>query len=202
MTNSFRTHFSALLFILTACLVHAQDAAPSFSITISMPSEIKAGSQPELKIRLTNTCDHVIPFDRSVAGLGERNFDIVLLDTKGNPAPSTACMKAIRGEDQGPGPKVVLTDNYFNMDLKPGESVTETTYLGRVFELKPGTYRVQVSRRDFGPRAVVTFKPHSPEESDLNKPLPKGLSKPNPTIPVPKPRAIAKSNVISFTVVP
>jgi hypothetical protein len=178
----------------------AQKTRPEFSIAISAPPIVKVGTPISVKITVTNTSNHVIAFDRW--DVGQRDFNIEIVDLQGNPAPSTKYMKATRGEDQGPGPQVVFAGSLVQTDLKPGEALKETADLKELFDLEPGKYTVHLWRRDFQEGHVTSGVTTKPEDMDLSKPPQEGISQPNPPRAAAKPKAVAKSNMITITVTP
>jgi hypothetical protein len=169
----------------------ARDGKAEFSIVISAPQSVKAGSFVAVDAILTNISDHDIKLDDDANG--ERNLDLEVRDSQGTPPAETLYLKAIRGESQGPGPTaLVLTPKYIIRDLKPGETSKEGARLSQVFDLKPGTYKVTFRRPDyhFTPRDVMRILPEKERQPYTEPPPPL------------KPKAMVKSNTITITLTP
>lgn len=135
--------FGTLLLVIIAmaalsCAGAAQEAKPQFSIAINASSSVKAGSPILVDITVKNVSSHIIAFDGEL--LGERDFDIDVADSHGNPPPATKYMKAIRGEDQGPGSQIILAGSLAQKDLKPGEILQESMYLKQI--VRPAAWHV------------------------------------------------------------
>jgi len=179
--------------------VQAQEGKPEFSIAISAPESVKAGApQIILNATVTNITDHPIALDS--AGCLEQDFTVDVRNAQGKSPVKTPYMKAITGEDQGPGPQVVIaTGSLFVRDLKPGEIWKMSTDLNYLYDhLPPGEYTVTLSRPDYQVslyRLVWSTMKDNPEHKQPDP------SQPNPR-PGPLPKAVAKSNTITLTVLP
>ncbi len=191
--------------LLSAGASLAQEGKPEFSIAIHGPESAKVGTYIVVDILVTNISNHVIAFDDGdFPTLGEANFHVDLFDGRGDLAPRTSYGKAVRGEKPSPGePLIVLTGHYIERSLKPGEALKESVTLSGphefgLYDMKPGVYTVVVWRPDF--QAGHATSNSKPEDSDLSKPVaPHSEATANPV--APKPKAIAKSNTITLTVV-
>ena len=184
--------------MLFCCLGIAQNSMPTFSIAISAPETAKHGAAVMVNVTVTNVSNSTIHFDGDFPNHGERNFNIDVLDSQGNPAPETVYMKAIRGEDQGPGPThIVIVGHLVQRDLAPGATWKEEADLTTVFNLEPGTYKVRFSRPDFQDDRMEQVSPKQTHSETKNSPLPSNAQPP----PV-KPKAVAKSNTITVNIVP
>jgi len=174
--------------LLSVCTSLAQEGKPEFSITIHGPESMKVGTYIVVDILVTNISNHVIAFDDNDFPVhGEANFGVDVFDAQGELAPRTAVEKAMS------------TGHSMQRDLKPGEIVKESVALSQLFDMKPGRYTVVVSRPDY--QAGHPTTQYKPGDSDLSKPVsPPSGGTVNP--PPQKPKAIAKSNTITLTVVP
>ena len=114
----------------------AQDAKPSFSITISAPERVKVGSAIELSIIVKNIADHPIVLGSDGLTHNETNFTYDVRDSAGNVPADTPYMK-------GPGPQFVKPTY---SKVAPGETLKLSIDLCKMFEFTPGKYTVQLSR--------------------------------------------------------
>jgi len=199
-------HVAVVVIVLSACSSMAQEGRPEFSVTIHGPEIVKFGAYIVVDVLVTNISNRVIPFDDAdIPALGEANFDVNVLDAQGKLAPRTMVGKARRGEKPSPGePEIVFTGKLVERELKPGETLKESVRLGGphafgLYDLKPGTYSVSVTRPDF--QAGHASYNSVPGESDLAKSV-RSQSIKTPSLTAPKPKAIARSNTITITVVP
>jgi len=137
-----------------------QPKQPAFSIAISAPDLISAGSEPKLSIVLKNTSDHEIMLGRSVQpDHGELHHDVEVRDDKGDLAPETEYHRKIKGRlpatpGKAPPPPNVWSD--ILTSIKPGETRNDDLTISKLYDLsKPGKYTIQVSRFDEDTKAVV-----------------------------------------------
>lgn len=166
---------------------------PTFSIEVSGSSNVKARAPITVNITATNISNRVIAFD-ALSVAGERNFNIDVAAADGRRPPETLLLKAIRGEYQGPGPQLVLGGQLVQRDLAPGATLKWNVDVTKLYKLQPGTYTVRVWRPDWQmghdletPAGTVPIR--KPTVADLH-----------PASPPPK--AIAKSNIVTFEVLP
>jgi len=189
-----------LLMVLLCDIAAAQQAQkgkPEFSISISAPESLKVGSRMMIGITVSNTSGRAITFDGDDLYRGERNFNVEMLDSAGAFPPETRYLKAIKGEDQGPGPtRLVVNGKYFQRDLKPGESLKGELNLTELYDLKAGSYTVTLWRPDFqddhvrqGPPREGAGKAQSERSG--------GNAEPPHVIPA---KAIARSNTITINI--
>jgi hypothetical protein len=155
----------------------SQTVRPSFSITITAPATIKEGAQAKVEIEVKNTSNHTITFGADDLSHSEKNFAFEVRDSAGKLAPETRYMKAVNGEEQGPGPRMVILNHLGSVTLKAGETLKGSANLTELFELQPGQYTVQLWRVE-GDHMII----------DPAKPRPIG--------------ATVKSNVVSVSVNP
>jgi len=152
-----RLCLTGALALTTAAL--GQNAKPSFSITISGPSEVKAGAASYVDIVVENISSHQIMFGWD--GRGERHaqscFAIDIHDLAGK-VPAYI-------------PDYRKQAHYMNVmytHLEPGEKLTFRLDLHEVFELTPGKYTVQLSRHE---NAFATYGPDWKNEPSPNSNL-------------------------------
>jgi hypothetical protein len=171
------------------------------SIAINAPQSVTAGTNVFVEITIMNVSDHQILLSASnFPNLAERNFHVDVFNSQGELATRTQYGKALRQEDQGPGPRLIMTGRLLQTYLAPGETHKERTCISSLFDLKPGVYTVKV----WQPDSHVTNPPtwdSPPEASDLRKPIaPHATPTTNP--PPLKDKDIARSNTITITVTP
>jgi hypothetical protein len=135
-----------------------QSIAPALAITITGPTIVKVGSRAKIDIVVTNQSNRTILYGSDSPGHGERNFIFDVRDSFGKPATKTQYFKAVTGEDQGPGPQIMILGKLVEFSLKPGGTVKDTANLSELFDLKPGKYTVQLSR-NAGFNTVVVDNP-------------------------------------------
>ena len=180
----------------------AQTAKPEFSIAVSAPVSVKSGSPILLEITVSNVSNHLIAFDTDIARYAERSFDIRVTDSNGKPVQATPYMQAVRGESEEPkGPTILVEPTTVWWELQPGEILKQTADLRKSFEFKPGKYTVQVSRNDYHER--ISAPPASNPECGFLEPHPAYCNQQRPQpIAVPQVKAVAKSNIFTFIIVP
>jgi hypothetical protein len=175
----------------------AQHTTPAFSIVITSPKSVKSGASALLDVSVTNNTNHKIAFGLEDVTRAEFNFDFEVRDSRGNLVPESRYMKAVKLEDQGPGPRMVVTTRVAQPDLKPGQTLTTQADLSKLFQLEPGTYSVQLSRAE-GAHSFVL--PQSREDTDLQPA--KSASPAESLRPLPPMGMVAKSNKITIAVIP
>jgi hypothetical protein len=130
--------------ILTVSLTAtAESAKPYFSVTISAQQSVKASGAAIVNIAVTNMSKSTTAFSSGFAGEFERDFNVLASD--GRQAPETRYMKAVKGQDQGPGPQLVINTRSLSTRLAPGEALKFSADLNKLFDLAPGKYTVQLS---------------------------------------------------------
>jgi hypothetical protein len=142
---------AVVAFLLVPGLLSASspESRPSFSLEINLQQDvIKSGSDVEIAILQTNKSEVEIPVARHV-GEGERNFQLIVLDSKGTRAEETAWGRKVREN------KVEIDISLILGALKPGDTFRDSARLNRSFVLRPGKYTVQVQKTDVGSKAIV-----------------------------------------------
>jgi hypothetical protein len=126
-----------LLVPFVTVFVWAQTTTSSrqpFSITISGPlTEVKTGTDVEIKIRLTNTSGHEINLPTFHSGAMNISYSYDVRDSSG-----TLVEKKNKGRSVGSATQ---------RTVGPGETVEEETIINRVFDMsRPAQYEIQVYR--------------------------------------------------------
>jgi hypothetical protein len=130
----------------------AQDVGAPLSINISTPTNIvKAGSEIRLDIVLKNTSRHDVRVVRS-KGDAELDYEIDIRDQKGKPTMETPYGRKIHGKDSDATAK---TGSWISGTLKPDQEFEQCIVLNKVYDLSPGTYVIQLQRRDLASKGVV-----------------------------------------------
>lgn len=134
------------VFSLMSVPAFGKGAKPYFSVTISAPGSVKAGSAAIVNIAVTNTSSSTIAFSSGYReDQGEFGCDFSVVTSEGKPAPETRYMKAVKGKNQGPGSQLVISTKSLSTRLAPGEAMKFRADLNKLFDLQPGKYTVQLS---------------------------------------------------------
>ena len=122
----------------------AQEEQLPFSITISAPLTVKTGSK--LAITVKNISGS--PIDLGMTRSVEFDFLYSVRDSEGKKAPETPLHEAIEGKEPHTSPHLVVWPRwpYLPTPLSPGQTLKFDEDLAKLFDLKPGTYTVQLSR--------------------------------------------------------
>ena len=154
MSRSARVLLLAMM--LTAFGLIAWSAEAPFSLTLNVtPTVVKPGAKIAVEVVLTNTSNKEIFVSRDAGFQAEMDYKIEVLDRDGKRPPETRYLRAVRGEDTG-HPSMVVTGDYGNFPLKPGEATKDTTNLAELFDLsRPGEYVIHVGRIDPMSKATV-----------------------------------------------
>ncbi len=164
-----------------------QDSKPSFSIFIAVPQTIKTGSSAILDITLTNTSNRAITLSTGTNSEGEMNFDIDVRDSEGKRA--------------APRPEAwPLSGHLGYVNLQPGEKLKVSANVGKLFDLRPGSYSVQVIRSEGADRLVLPQQRQSDlRRSEVPQTAQPQSAQPQPVAPI---GTAIKSNTITVTLVP
>ena len=124
----------------------AQEEQLPFSITISAPLTVNTGSKLPLAITVKNIFAR--PIDLGMTRSVEFDFLYSVRDSEGNQAPETPLHEAIEGKEPKTSPHLVVWPRspYLPTPLSPGQTLKFDEDLATLFDLKPGTYTVQLSR--------------------------------------------------------
>lgn len=157
MTDTVRRLCLTMALALTTA-ASGQSAKPSFSITISGPTEVKAGSASYLDIVVENVSNHRIMFGYDGAiHHAQSSFAISIRDFAGK-VPAYI-------------PDYRKQAHYMNVrytDLEPGEKLKFRLDLHEVFELTPGKYTVHLSHNE---NSFATYGPDWKNEPSPNSNL-------------------------------
>jgi hypothetical protein len=140
-----------------------QTSHAPLSLSISAPaSTVKAGSDVRVDITATNISDHDLDFGTEVGkAQAEKDFDIDVRDSAGKEPTETEYGLLLHGKSKGPFGR---GGSFKTMRLKPGQNYQDYSILNRVYDLTPGTYTIQASRRDSENKAGV--KSNTPHRND------------------------------------
>ncbi len=133
--------FVSMVGLVAAALAQRASAAqPPFSIVISTPRDtVKAGSNVDVEVTVTNTSDHDIKYRR----LNWPHVKQDVRDSKGRPAPETPYGRELHAGHVGP------TRNPLRGALEPGKTNRVRYPLTMIYDLsQPGTYTVQEEQED------------------------------------------------------
>ncbi len=114
-------------------------AGEIFSLTISTPREtVKAGSDSQLFIKLTNDANHEITlFSRNTYC----DYTLEVRDSNGKPAPETEQKRKLNCAANGDAGRFVV------IKLKPGEHHEDLIFVNYLFNMsRPDEYSVRVAR--------------------------------------------------------
>jgi hypothetical protein len=182
MAIRLKSNFSSAFFLIfISTFASAQNTKQPVAIVIRAPQSAKSGSVIKVDITMTNVSNRAVKGRFESAIHGELNFDIEVLDSERKPAPQTCYMRAIGGLDRGNCPDFMMrTHRGAGQDsIAPGETIKGSSNLNELFELRPGTYTVQVSWFELRPTYNNAQAPRSPNAAP-----------------------VVKSNLISVTVTP
>jgi hypothetical protein len=135
-----RNFLRLLLLATSAVYGFGESATQPFVITISSDSQaVGAGSDVAITVRLKNTSNRELDLSANISSLTgvDPNYIYDVRDGSGSSVPR----KVYEHPELATGHVVFRT-------VKPGESMSETEPIGRLFDLsKRGKYTIQVSRR-------------------------------------------------------
>jgi hypothetical protein len=130
----------------------------SFSVSLSTTQPaVKAGSELKISVVLTNLSNQDLDLTWDGASRAEFDYTILVSDRDGHEPPDTQYLRAVRGKDSsnpdGKTQLVVLPSSGLRQ-VKPGGTLTDSIYLDKLYDLKPGKYTVQVERIDDSHKTV------------------------------------------------
>jgi hypothetical protein len=130
----------------------------STSVTISTAlTVVKVGSEVKISIVLTNLFDQEMFVTWDNGNRGELDYMISVLDRDGHEPLETKYFRAARGKDSadpGETTALVIAPSSGSRQVKAGGTLTDSIYLNKLYDLKPGKYTVQVERIDDSHRTV------------------------------------------------
>ncbi len=134
------------LIAIAGTLSFAQETKPQLSISISTPDVVvKVGADIRLDIIVKNTSGREARFARS-KGDAEFDYDITVHNKNGQPANKTPYGHKIHSKEPSDTPRhggMVL------IRLNPEQEYVQRITLNKLLEIQePGTYVIQVERRD------------------------------------------------------
>jgi hypothetical protein len=130
--------------------VCAQTPKASFSLVIDTADKnVKAGSEIQIDIVLTNASDHRVVVVKSGPNAEISGNLIVMRGSSGRVPPFTKQGRATLGREEG------MVGSSVQASLEPGQGTREQAWLHQLFELAPDTYTVFVERKDRDTGAVA-----------------------------------------------
>lgn len=123
---------------------------PAFSITVQGPqTAAKLGEPVKIDITLTNISDRALGVHLELEGRSEITYEVFMEGLRGGEAPTTAYLRAVRGQHLPSDPDGVIAYSTKIWLIQPGKSATTHMDLTKLYEIKePGTYKVWVARKD------------------------------------------------------
>jgi hypothetical protein len=143
----------ALILLCVNAFASEPNKAPSFSIRIAAPDRAKAGAKVILDVRVTNISKEDMDFGTNTHEAQDFEYDVYKV--RGTSAKETQYLKALKGEDQGVGPALVIVGSYGWAHLKPKQTLHLSVELTALFELQPGKYTLRLRRPDEGSGSEV-----------------------------------------------
>lgn len=135
----------------------AQEKQPSFSLTISAPQTVKAGASVPSNITVKNISSSPIIFDFARAVAFDFLFNVQ--NSEGKEPAETHQYQLIQGKDPH---TFVHATSYIQKRLAPGETLKINMDITELFDFKPGTYTIQLSRPWDSPPNLWEPKPAGP----------------------------------------
>src|SRR5215475_1002556 len=117
---------------------HAQEQSLKITI-VAAQNGVKAGDPIEITVTMKNMSDHDITMGKLVSNThAELNNEIIVRDKNGEMPNETRYKKGI---------KEGVAGSRRRFTLKPGEEITETSNINKLYDLsRPGEYTVQVEK--------------------------------------------------------
>jgi hypothetical protein len=141
----------ALLLLGIACAASASAQSPPYTITISPRVEtVTSGDPIDVVVTFKNLTNHGIDFSANISDLTgiDPNCSFEVTDDHGAPVQ----------QKKYPHSELATGHAVFRI-LEPGESITETESVGRLFDMsKPGKYVIQVSRPNFKDKSAAVVR--------------------------------------------
>jgi hypothetical protein len=140
MFKTFETWLFTLAFVISST-VWVQQSVPVVSVIISLASNnIKSGATIIVKAKVTNITNHALKMFIDTGHRAECDFKVTVRDGNGNLAPMTK-----KGKSLWNTTSFFKSGKHGDELLKPGESYIESVDLTELYDLKPGSYSVQLS---------------------------------------------------------
>jgi len=142
--------------LATLCSAQAQNLPAAFSLTIGTRNPtVRLGSPIQVTITLENVSSGELGLN--VVSPAERQFNVIVIDTKGVPLPLTEFGHAVRGDSgAGIGGNGGVGTIRPGWGMKPGEKRKVEILVNNSYEFKtPGQYDIRVEKTDPKSKAVV-----------------------------------------------
>lgn len=131
----------AILLFANGTATAQSNASIPFSFVITAPTEIKAGAEVSVAIKITNTSNSVIGFEAM-----EVPYMAIVRGAQGNPSAETEKGRMVR-DKQTKVLSPLYRGSQFIASLKPGESRTENFTVSDLYDMsRPGHYSIQLQR--------------------------------------------------------
>jgi hypothetical protein len=128
------------------------------SVTISAAlTVVKTGSEAKISVILTNLSDQEMFVAWGQGNRGEFDYKINVLDRNGHEPIETKYFQAVQGkvsDDPSETTALVISRSPSPRQVEAGGKLTDSIYLDRLFDLKPGKYTVQVEHIDDSHKTV------------------------------------------------
>jgi len=128
--------------------------SPAFKITLSTENDTVASGKPvQVKVTVTNVSEKRLTLVRNAVrdrGGFDYKFE-VRNQEKDSPVPETRLHRAIKGRDDAAfrTSETPVSGSLVFSDMKPGQSITDTVDLSRLYDLAaPGKYVIRARRVD------------------------------------------------------
>ena len=134
---------SLLSFMFVFLSQSANCEAGEIVLKLNRPeSVLKSSEEVRLTVSVKNVSDHEAVIVRTPGVIPEEQlrYQVNVRDSDGKKPPETAYFKEFNS------PSAIVQTSNISHKLKPGESVSDAIILTKLYVLKPGKYRVWVSR--------------------------------------------------------
>ena len=137
--RTMKAFVSVLLLVACSFAASQPNNESGLSIVITAPSELKSGSELDLRIQLTNTSDHDINLLDFYTDGVNNSYEYQVRDATG---------RVKKHKD------TKAHGSFRTLTLKPGETTEQGTLISRAFDLEePGQYSIRLSRSTGQPSA-------------------------------------------------
>jgi hypothetical protein len=136
----FLPSFLSLMFVFLS--QSAKSEAGGIVLKLNPPDGVlKSSAEVTLYVSVKNVTDHEVGIVRSPGRIPKEELRYVdIRDSDGKRPPETSYFKDLNS------PSTFVTSSNLGYYLKSGESVTDAIVLTKMYILKPGKYRIWVSR--------------------------------------------------------
>jgi hypothetical protein len=133
-------YWIATLTLVIGSPLWAQQPIPLCSVEISLVHDnVRSGDQIIVKAKVTNITNHAVTLAHEMGHEAEYEFKVAVRDGDGSLAPMTKNGQYFWKDDSA------LEGDWIDELLEPGKSVVLSVNLTELYDLKPGSYHVQLS---------------------------------------------------------